>query len=165
MPLDRQPVLTGPTLRLRPLREADRGAMWQAIRDPAIWAQHPDRSRATPEGFARWWADAMASGGALAVERLPDGRIVGSSRFALSRCGPGEVEIGWTFLETELWGGPANREMKRLMAGHALASGAAVILVIHRDNARSRRAADKIGARHVRDQGEDAVYLLDRPVA
>jgi RimJ/RimL family protein N-acetyltransferase len=157
----RQPVLEGPTLRLRPLAAGDRAAMWEAIRDPLIWAQHPDRARGTPEGFARWFEEAMASGGALVVERRADGRVVGSSRFETVRCRPGEIEIGWTFLVREMWGGDANREMKRLMVAHALAGAEAVILVVHRENHRSRRAAEKIGARLDRSEGEDVIYRID----
>jgi RimJ/RimL family protein N-acetyltransferase len=98
-------VLAGPTLHLRPLREADRAATREAIRDPAIWAQHPDTARATPAGHARWFAEALAPGGALAIEAREDGRLVGSSRFQIVRCGAGEVETGRTFLARRFWGG------------------------------------------------------------
>src|SRR5438093_1127062 len=40
---DRQPVLTGRLIELRPLRSEDFEAVFKAASDPLIWEQHPDR--------------------------------------------------------------------------------------------------------------------------
>jgi RimJ/RimL family protein N-acetyltransferase len=56
------------------------------------------------------------------------------------------VEIGWTFLVRDLWGGEANRELKALMLEHAFAVVERVELRVHAANARSRRAVEKLGA-------------------
>lgn len=56
------------------------------------------------------------------------------------------IEIGWTFLAREHWGGGTNAEVKRLMIGHALAHVPSVEFRIGETNARSRRAIEKIGA-------------------
>jgi N-acetyltransferase len=45
------------------------------------------------------------------------------------------------------WGGPANREMKRLMVAHALRYVATVEFWVGEDNLRSQRAMEKLGAR------------------
>ena len=39
---DRQPILTGELLELRPLRQADWAALFAVASDPLIWEQHPD---------------------------------------------------------------------------------------------------------------------------
>lgn len=72
--------------------------------------------------------------------------MLGWSRYSSDFVEPGEVEIGWTFLGRAYWGGPYNAEMKRLMLQHAFRFVDRVIFRIGETNARSRRAAEKIGA-------------------
>lgn len=151
---DPQPCLDGPRLALRPLRADDKAELHAAASDPLIWAQHPDRERHTEAGFERYFADALASGGALVVIDRASGRIVGSSRFHGYDAGRREVEIGWTFLAREYWGGSYNRELKELMLAHAFSSVDCVLFAIGPDNLRSQRAVEKIGAR--RDPEPDA---------
>ena len=144
--LDRQPTLAGPTLRLRPLRATDHDALFAAAADPLIWEQHPDRERGSAEGFDRYFADGLASGGALLISTA-DGEVIGSSRY--DRYDPadgGRVEIGWTFLVRSHWGGATNGELKRLMLDHAFGSVATVVFRVGVDNRRSRRAVEKLGA-------------------
>jgi RimJ/RimL family protein N-acetyltransferase len=161
--LDRQPTLAGPTLRLRPLIEGDRDALAAAASDPLIWEQHPDPERWRPEGFARFFEDALASGGALVVLDR-DGAVVGTSRY--EPVDERRVEIGWTFLVRRCWGGPANRELKRLMLDHAFDAVDAVEFRVGADNRRSRRAVEKLGARLDREidtpLGPHVVYALAR---
>jgi RimJ/RimL family protein N-acetyltransferase len=159
----RQPSLDGPTLRLRPLVPADRAALAQAASDPLIWEQHPDRDRWTEAGFARYFAGALASGGALAIREAATGRVVGSSRYDALDPVRDRVEIGWTFLTRDLWGGAANAELKRLMVDHALAHVGTVVFRIRVGNLRSRRAVEKLGARLEGTAPDDhVVYALPR---
>jgi RimJ/RimL family protein N-acetyltransferase len=144
--LNRQPVLEDERVRLRPLADSDWDALFAVAADPLIWEVHPAHDRWREPVFRRFFADALASGGALVVEDRATGAVIGSSRFDSTRAGPGEVEIGWTFLARAWWGGAANRSMKRLMVGHALASLDRAIFVVGEDNGRSRRALEKIGA-------------------
>ena len=150
--LDRQPTLEGPTLLLRPLREEDWDALFAVASDPLIWEVHPAHDRWQEPVFRAFFDDALAQGGALAVidEGANDsgGAIIGSSRYQwLEEADGGSVEIGWTFLAREYWGGAANRELKRLMVSHALASIAECRFVVGASNWRSRRAMEKIGGR------------------
>lgn len=86
--------------------------------------------------------------GALAVIDRASGAIIGSSRMqAHDPADGGSVEIGWTFLSRDYWGGPFNREMKRLMLAHALQFVERVDFRVGEDNLRSRRAMAKIGGR------------------
>jgi len=144
---DLQPHLLGPTLRLRPLREADLEPLWQVSSDPLIWALHPDPSRAERGGFERFFAGALASGGALVVSETATGQIIGSSRYYEWDPDHREVAIGYTFLARSHWGGTANREMKHLMLDHAFRWTDRVWFHVASSNLRSRRAMEKIGAR------------------
>lgn len=56
------------------------------------------------------------------------------------------VEIGWTFVARDRWGNGINAEVKRLMVAHALAHFTTVGFRVGRDNLRSRRAMEKVGA-------------------
>lgn len=144
--MDRQPVLVGERLELRPLAASDWDALFAAASDPAIWALHPAHDRWQEPVFRAFFADALAQGGALAVIDRASGRIIGSSRFQeyISENG-GEVEIGWTFLARDLWGSGLNAEMKRLMLAHALKFVERVVFSVGTTNVISRRAMEKIG--------------------
>lgn len=162
--MDRQPILTGELVTLRPLAEADWPALFAVASDPDIWAMHPMHDRWQEPIFRTFFDDALANGGTLAVIEKASGRMVGSSRF--ERFDPadgGSVEIGWTFLARDCWGQGHNAEMKRLMVGHALDSVARVDFRVGEDNWRSRRALEKIGARLSSDR-EERVRLDGREI-
>lgn len=146
VPLDRQPVLHGELLELRPLRADDFDALFRVAADPLIWEQHPDRDRYQEPVFRVFFAEALASGGALVALDRASGQVIGSSRYHGYDAAAGVVEIGWTFLARACWGGRYNGEMKRLMLEHAFRSVPRVIFVIGPENHRSRRAVEKIGA-------------------
>jgi N-acetyltransferase len=143
---DRQPVLRGALLELRPLRADDFGALFAVAADPLIWDQHPERDRYQEPTFRKFFADALSSGGALVAVDRATGRIIGSSRYHGYDARRGVVEIGWTFLARAYWGGRYNGEMKRLMLEHAFRFVNRVVFIIGPDNHRSRRAVEKIGA-------------------
>jgi RimJ/RimL family protein N-acetyltransferase len=145
MPFDRQPVLKGELLELRPLRAEDYPSLYAVAADPLLWEQHPSRDRYKEEVFQAFFREALESGGALVAVDSRDGRLIGSSRFHGYDEGKSEVEIGWTFLARSHWGGIYNGEMKRLMLRHAFQYVSSVIFVIGPQNLRSRRAVEKIG--------------------
>lgn len=144
--MDRQPVLEGERLLLRPLQADDWDALYAVASDPLIWELHPAHDRWMEEVFRAYFADALAQGGALAVIDKSSGRIVGSSRMqAYDPAHGGSVEIGWTFLARSHWGGAFNAEMKRLMLAHALQFVERVLFRVGAKNVRSRGAMEKIG--------------------
>lgn len=112
MSFDYQPHLVGDLLEVRPLEAHDLDALYEIARDPLLWEQHPEPTRALRSGFARFFAEQLASGGGLAVVDRSDGRLIGSSRYHAYDEERSEVEIGWTFLARAYWGGAANRELK-----------------------------------------------------
>ncbi|HSL23887.1 MAG TPA: GNAT family N-acetyltransferase [Vicinamibacterales bacterium] len=145
VPLDRQPVLAGELLELRPLRPDDFDALFRVASDPLIWEQHPERDRYREPVFRAFFDQALASGGALAAIDRTNGQIIGSSRYHGYDPDRSVVEIGWTFLARAYWGGRYNGEMKRLMLEYAFRSVERVIFLIGLNNKRSQRAVEKIG--------------------
>ena len=145
MSFDRQPVLVGELLDLRPLRADDFEALFRVAADPMIWEQHPEPNRYQEVTFRAFFQDALASGGALVALDRATGQIIGSSRYHGYDAERSVIEIGWTFLARSYWGGRYNGEMKRLMLEHAFKSVQRVIFIIGPDNRRSQRAVEKIG--------------------
>ncbi len=145
MSFDRQPVLVGELLELRPLRADDFEALFRVAADPLIWEQHPDRDRYREATFRAFFAEALTSGGALVALDRANGRIIGSSRYHGYDAERSVIEIGWSFLARAYWGGRYNGEMKRLMLEHAFQSVERVRFIIGPDNRRSQRAVEKIG--------------------
>ena len=149
MGFDPQPTLEGATLRLRPLREADRDPLHTAASDPATWAGHPVKTRYERAVFDPYFDILLASSSTLVVEHKPSGEIIGCSRFYEVPSRPGAMAIGYTFLRVDHWGGAANFEMKTLMFAHVFAHYDVVWLDIGPGNIRSQKAALKLGARQV----------------
>lgn len=145
--LDRQPVLEGEHVRLRPLQPEDWDALFAVAADPLIWAQHPAHDRWQEPVFRAFFDDALANKGALVALDAATGAVIGSSRFqGLDEADGGSVEIGWTFLARSHWGGRWNHDMKSLMLAHALTSVSECRFLVGETNTRSRRALERIGA-------------------
>jgi len=150
-----QPTLAGPTLTLTPATPADWAALFAVAADPLVWEVHPSSDRWQEPVFQAFFDDGLASGGMLVVRERATNRVIGSSRYSSEFTEPGEVEIGWTFLGRDHWGGATNREMKHLMLTHAFESLGAVIFRVGEANGRSRRAVEKIGGQLVERQSGD----------
>lgn len=170
MMLDRQPMLEGEQVSVRPLRDGDFDALWGISSDPLLWEQHPAKERATVDGFQQWFDDARASGGALTVIDRADEQIIGTSRYDHDDPDAREVEIGWTFIARSHWGTSYNADLKRVMLDHAFGSVDTVVFRVHGGNWRSQRAVEKLGAIRsateldARGFGEVVVYRLGRTV-
>ena len=151
---------------MRPLRQEDYDALFAAAGDPLIWEQHPD-DRYREEVFRPFFAEHLATGGALAVVDAQSGEVIGTSRYAGYDAERSEVEIGWTFLARAYWGGIYNGELKRLMLDHAFRFVDTVVFVVAPGNIRSQRAVLKLGAieagtRYDDVRGERLVFALRR---
>jgi RimJ/RimL family protein N-acetyltransferase len=168
MPFDRQPVLQGNLVELRPLRLEDFDALYAVASDPMIWEQHPVKDRYQEEVFRRFFREAIESGGALLAIDATTGRAIGSSRYHGYNPEAGEIEIGWTFLARSHWGGVYNGEMKQLMLRHAFQFVNHVIFVIGPNNLRSQKAVEKVGGVRAGSRADDTglqsfVYRITRP--
>jgi len=146
MPFELQPTLKGPLVELRPLRAEDFPDLYAVASDPLIWEQHPSRDRHQREVFTEFFRSSLQSGEALIAIDARDGRVIGSSRFYGYDEKNSEIEIGWTFLSRDYWGGVYNRELKHLMLRHAFQFVENVVFRVGRRNLRSQKAMEKIGA-------------------
>ena len=164
--LDRQPVLKSELVVVRPLTRGDFDDLYSIASDARIWEQHPSKDRTDRHVFQVWYDEALASKGALVAEDAVTHDVIGTSRFVVRS--EDVVEIGWTFLAHDRWGGMWNREIKRLMLSHAFDDVPEVIFTIHSDNLRSQRAVERLGAEHVgtepdcHGRGQNRVYRLSR---
>ena len=147
--MDRQPVLDGERLILRPLTEADWDALYAVASDRELWAVHPSHNRWQEPVFREFFADALAKGGALAIVDKDTGAMIGSSRFQFCdrQEEGGALEIGWSFIAREFWGSGYNAEFKRLMLAHAFRWVDRVLFRVGADNVISRKAMANIGGR------------------
>ena len=142
---DLQPTLTGARVQIRPIEASDWDAMFVAASDEKIWEQHPESSRYQAAVFRSYFDGALECGSGFAFVDRATGKVIGSSRYHGYDADRSEVEIGWTFLTREYWGGSYNLEIKRLMLDHAFRFVDTVIFRVGENNLRSRRAMEKIG--------------------
>jgi N-acetyltransferase len=143
---DLQPHLKGELIELRPLTREDWNDLYAVASDPLIWEQHPESDRYREEVFKIFFEGALESGGAFVVIDSKTQQIIGSTRFHGYDPEKSEIEIGWTFLARNYWGGRYNREMKQLMLDHAFKFVESVVFFVGENNIRSQRATEKIGA-------------------
>lgn len=162
---DYQPTLQGARVTARPIAATDWPPLLAAASDPAIWEQHPESDRYKPEVFRRYFDGAIQSGAALAFVDRDSGNVIGSSRYHALVPAKREIEIGWTFLAREYWGGSYNAEIKQLMLDHAFQFVETVVFWVGETNLRSRRAMEKLGATlraglHHRDSNGDQPHVV-----
>jgi len=143
--IDFQPTLVGPRVLVRPLVAMDWDALFAAASDPAIWALHPASDRYKEPQFRAFFDAALASGSAFTLVHQASGKVMGSSRYHGYDADAGEIEIGWSFLSCEYWGGSYNLEVKRLLLAHAFTFVEKVVFWVGDTNYRSQRAMEKIG--------------------
>jgi RimJ/RimL family protein N-acetyltransferase len=145
MSFDLQPNLKGELIELRPLTPEDWDDLFAVASDPLIWEQHPESDRYKEDVFKIFLREAMESGGALVIMDTKSQRIIGSTRFHGYAPEKSEIEIGWTFLARNYWGGRYNRELKQLMLAHAFKFAESVVFYVGQTNVRSQKATEKIG--------------------
>ncbi|MGH6860339.1 MAG: GNAT family N-acetyltransferase, partial [Phyllobacterium sp.] len=148
---DSHPELTGNTLQLRPLRQADYSNLFAAASKPEIWAGHPAKDRYKPEVFEPYFQFLLKNGGTLVAIDQQSEQIIGCSRYYASPDQADSIAIGFTFLDSDYWGGTTNFEFKQLMLDHALKSFPEVWFHIDPTNIRSQKATAKLGATPVYD--------------
>src|SRR3954452_25385777 len=141
--MNRQPILQGELVVVRPLVAKDFEQLYAVAADPLLWGQHPEPERWREDVFRAYFDDHLASGGALAVVERATGTLIGATRYDNYEPEASEVEIGWTFLARPYWGGVYNADLKRVMLEHAFQSVETVVFLVGARNLRSRRAVEK----------------------
>lgn len=150
MKINLQPVLEDQLVILRPLQRGDFEDLFRISHNPLVWQQHPAKERSEIGGFSRFFQDALDSGSAFCILDKKNKNIIGTTRFNPSAEISNAIEIGWTFIAPEFWGGTINKSIKNLMLEHAFTGYEYVLFYIHSENFRSQKAVEKIGARPVK---------------
>ena len=145
MSFDLQPNLRGELIELRPLAPEDWDDLFSVASDPLIWEQHPESDRYKEDVFKVFFREALECGGAFVIIDKKTQQIIGSTRFHGYDPQKSEIEIGWTFLARNYWGGRYNRELKDLMLAHAFKFVESVVFLVGENNVRSQKATEKIG--------------------
>lgn len=142
---DLQPILKSPLVTLRPIQKDDWPHMYKAASHPKTWAGHIHKDRYKEDIFRPYFDGALSSRSAFAIIDNQTETIIGTSRYHDYKQAEREIEIGWTFLDCDYWGGVYNGEIKRLMLQHAFTFLDCVVFWVAQDNLRSQYAMKKIG--------------------
>jgi len=139
-------TLEGNNLLIREMLATDFVSLSIARSDPKIWEGHPKKESYQQTNIEAWFEQSLQDN-ALAIIDKNNNELIGSSRYYEIDTKQNEVAIGYTFLTTKYWGGTTNQELKKLMLDHAWQYFETVWLHIGENNLRSRKAAEKIGAK------------------
>ena len=146
-------TLRGTHIRLEPMRPGHAAALLEAGREPEIWEWMPARP-VTPQAMDAWLARASQAEGQgreypFVVNRMTDGRVIGSTRYLEVQEDDRTLEIGWTWYTPDAWGGVVNPEAKYLLMRHAFEDWRAIRVALKTDvkNVHSQAAIKKLGAR------------------
>ncbi len=167
-----QPFLENDLVTIKPLIREDFENLFNVASDPLIWEQHQNKFRYTLKEFTLFFKESMASHGALVILDRQSQDVIGSSRFKMVDEVDKVVEIGWSFLAKDYWGGLYNRAVKKLMVNYALKSCKAVVFYVNSKNFRSQYALEKIGAKRLKGvkkswvlpEEEGITYVISSPL-
>jgi RimJ/RimL family protein N-acetyltransferase len=153
-----QPTLENDLVVVRPLRISDFEALYQVANDPKIWELHQNPDRWELMVFKDFFKTAIDSKGAFVVIDKATNHIIGSSRFKRHETSNEAVEIGWTFLSRDYWGGIYNKSFKSLMITYAFKHFEYILFNVDQNNFRSQKAVKKLGGEII-DKNGSLAYL------
>ncbi len=148
-----QPTLENDLVLIRPLHFEDFKKLYEVASDSKIWELHQNPDRHDLKVFKQFFIDAIASKGALVIIDKASDTIIGSSRYKLHEHFNKAIEIGWTFLSREFWGGTYNKSFKTLMIDHAFKHFDYVLFHVDQNNFRSQKAVQKLGGKLIDKAG------------
>jgi RimJ/RimL family protein N-acetyltransferase len=158
-------VLEDRHVRLEPMGDAHREGLRIACdADKTVWADLYPYSLGG-DRFDAGWSRLYATPGPDRINFavMAGGAVMGVSSYLTVDPANATVEIGGTYYHPDVRGGPVNPAAKRLMLGHAFASGARrVQFKVDAINARSRAAVLKLGATQEGVLREDRVTWTGR---
>ncbi len=140
-----QPTLENELVLMRPIQIEDFDQLYHVASDPKIWELHQNSDRYELNVFKQFFKDALASKGAFVIIDKASETIIGSSRYKLHEQSDKAIEIGWTFLSREFWGGIYNKSFKTLMIDHAFTNFDYVLFNVDQHNFRSQKAVLNLG--------------------
>jgi RimJ/RimL family protein N-acetyltransferase len=135
----------------------------EVARSPAVWEQHPEKDRWKRPVFTAFFDAALKNDlGCFTIHDKTAGVIIGSTRFYSHDASDEAVRLGYTFLCPRYWGTGANQEMKEVVLECAFTIVQKVFFDIGKENFRSRKAVEKLGAGECTDKEDKVVYVLSK---
>lgn len=131
---------------LKFLTQKDFEKLYAVASNAEIWAQHPDSSRYTLEGFSTYFGKLLLTDCPFLIMDRSSKKIIGATSFYEYDSKQKSVAIGYTFLDTSYWGGMYNSSIKKLLLDYAFQFVDKVVFHVRDKNIRSQRALIKIGA-------------------
>jgi len=139
-------------VELRPVEEASLDELFNVGRDPEIWrltsVDYSDPAIFYPNFKAALHDREQGNAYPFLVCHRDSDRVIGTTRLLDIHRQDRKIEIGVTWIASEFWGSGINTECKQLLLEYCFET-----LGVNRvqfrakaDNARSRRALEKIGA-------------------
>ena len=128
-----------------------------------VWEQHPEKDRWKRPVFSAFLQGAIENDlGCFTIRDKSAGIVIGSTRFYSHDAAGEAVRLGYTFLCPSYWGSGANLEIKAVLLKHAFTIVDQVYFDIGKENFRSRKAVEKLGAVECRSDDEKVVYGLNK---
>ena len=154
MKVNLQPTLTNELVTIRPVSKADFEALYLAANDPLIWELHQNPDRYELSVFKQFFEEAIKSNAAFVIIDKVTKKIIGSSRYKISEASKEAIEIGWTFLSREYWGGIYNQSFKSLLISYAFQYFEFITFHVDQNNLRSQKAVTKLGGVLINREGK-----------
>ncbi|MPS73780.1 MAG: N-acetyltransferase [Chryseobacterium sp.] len=152
-----QLIIENENVKLIPLKASDLEKLFSVASDPKIWEQHPNKDRYKRDVFETFFRGAMESRGAFKIIDKESNEIAGSTRFYDYNPEENSIFIGYTFYGRKFWGSKLNLQVKKLMLDHIFQYVDKVNFHVGKDNIRSQKAMEKLGAKKV-DEVNVAYY-------
>ena len=147
---------------LRQLNNNDFDLLYNIGKNKNIWEQHPESDRWKREKFNIFFNNGIKNiFGLYGIYDKSKNTIVGSTRYYSYSKKNNSIKIGFTFLTPEYWGTDTNLQIKTLMLGYAFNYVENIYFDIGKNNIRSRKAIEKIGATlHLDADIGNVLYIL-----
>lgn len=162
-------ILKGRLVELRPLEATTLEALFEVAQDPEIWRltsiDYSDPAIFYPNVTAALRDREHGKVYPFLICLAGNGRIIGTTRLLEIHPQDRKLEIGVTWIASAHWGSGANTECKWLLLEYAfeVLGTNRVQFRAKSDNARSRRALEKIGATFEGVMRKDKVEPSGRP--
>ena len=147
-------TLANERISLIPLEEKHIQEMRKLSSDSDIWTWYT-ADLTHPDALEKWMSNRLAETKlgekmSYAVQLNETGDIIGSTSYGHITWSEKTLEVGWTWLGKKYIGAGINKHMKFLMLRHAFEEMEIERLELRTDelNVRSRKAMEKIGAKH-----------------
>ena len=136
--------------------------LYSVAGNPVIWEQHPENDRWKREKFKIFFNNGIKNiFGLYGIYDKSKNTIIGSARYYSYSKKKKSIKIGFTFLNPEYWGTDTNLQIKILMLGYAFNYVENIYFDIGKNNIRSRKAIEKIGATlHLDADIGNVLYIL-----